>query len=757
MPPQVATVSWTLETLKVHPAYPTFLQFMRDENDDQQWEVSQAEEDMDTWVEWLADNQEAIMEATMEESAAAAAESAAAAADEAANALRGDAMEGQTGGGAAADMDIEAPRADSRPPAVAQGPEQAVLSGGACDGSELQSASRVHAAAEPTRPTTDGFGLTSKDEASKVEVGHVLDVYKDSKTFYGRAVVNKVVAEGETVTAEVSWDDGDASSPQLVLYSPAHSSTTWPRWQPSSLAKTPLFLRLAKAQQGDLFRAPVCADVKAPEPNSATPSGIFGAAIDSTHLGNSFLANGLGGSAVVFATGLEDGRGADAPLSYPRIFDIYGVMHEVTGAVKSFYVCCGHATPLDLKKSSLATEKGFVLGLEFAVLGNGRAASAVRTVEFRAKGNKAIDSEKEPPIVAHALGDTKMRVRPVDSITELSNIIGSNAVSSLRALLLRSELCRVLVTDVEVVEGRHLLSLLDKFPEGVGRAQRGKLGEAVLMQALRTTVKGLEMARAEQVRTFTADKETRALAKFTKTAEQLVKLAGEIPQLLHLAGPFNEAAQQKLLARLLKMEPKLGVRLGGSGPKAADKAGADKAGADRKRPAPDIASGNSPANGKGPRDIDHSLRHPRLGALLGSVSSDSSSGSPAGGLMTPLGLAQMESNSSKVIELGGKLQAAEQTLMQVRAELAEEKRTSARLQGELTSAQLQITALRAAESTIAGLRAELKVKDQSLADLRHSQALWSSMFMAKTSVEPDSFERLMRAQKGDRGGSSSSQ
>ena len=31
-----------------------------------------------------------------------------------------------------------------------------------------------------------------------------------------------------------------------------------------------------------------------------------------------------------------------------------------------------------------------------------------------------------------------------------------------------------------------------------------------------------------------------------------------------------------------------------------------------------------------------------------------------------------------MIELGGKLQAAEQTLMQVRAELAEEKRTSAR-------------------------------------------------------------------------------
>ena len=99
--------------------------------------------------------------------------------------------------------------------------------------------------------------------------------------------------DGEEIAADISWDDGDASSRHLVLYDPAQGATTWPRWKPSSLAKTPLLLRLGRSQ-GDLLRAPSCGDAEAPEA-SATPSGVFGAAIDSGRLGNSLLATGLGG------------------------------------------------------------------------------------------------------------------------------------------------------------------------------------------------------------------------------------------------------------------------------------------------------------------------------------------------------------------------------------------------------------------------------------------------------------------------------
>lgn len=446
-------------------------------------------------------------------------------------------------------------------------------------------------------------------------------------------------------------------------------------------------------------------------------------------------------------------------MAFPRILDIYGLMQS-SGAVKSFFVCCGHATPVDLKRSSLATDKGFVLGLEFSVVALGRAAAAERIVEFRSKG-KAIDDKKEPPIVAHALGDTKLRVRPVDGINELSAIIGSRAVSSLRALLLRSELLRVLVKDVELVEGRNLLSLLNKYPEGVGRAPKGKLGEALLMQALETTVKGLEAARTEQARTYTTDKQTRGLLTFTNTVRELVQLAGKQPKLLHLSSPFNEAAQQKLLAKLMKMEPKLGV----TAPPPASNKQEGGGRSSTKRSAADVASKNSPAGSKSaavageargdmlpPKPIPNA----RLAALRASDdASSTASGSPPTMVnLTPLGQGQLESNSVQLAELTGKLQKAELDIAQVRAELAEERRTTARLQGEVSDAHIRIGNVNTLNETIAGLRAEVKTKDGALNDLRHSQALWSSMHMAKTEISPEIFERLIRAQTQ---GSSSSE
>ena len=59
MPPR-STTSWTIDTIKAHTLYSTYLQYMRDENEDQQWEM-EAEEDIDMWLEWLADNEEAAI------------------------------------------------------------------------------------------------------------------------------------------------------------------------------------------------------------------------------------------------------------------------------------------------------------------------------------------------------------------------------------------------------------------------------------------------------------------------------------------------------------------------------------------------------------------------------------------------------------------------------------------------------------------------------------------------------------------------
>ena len=90
--------------------------------------------------------------------------------------------------------------------------------------------------------------------------------------------------------------------------------------------------------------------------------------------------------------------------------------------------------------------------------------------------------------MAHALGDTNIKIRPIEDVAELSSILGSKAIAALRGLLLRSELFRVLIADTELVEGRHILSFLNQFPADLTSAVQVKLGEAVLSQALATTV-----------------------------------------------------------------------------------------------------------------------------------------------------------------------------------------------------------------------------------------------------------------------------
>ena len=124
--------------------------------------------------------------------------------------------------------------------------------------------------------------------------------------------------------------------------------------------------------------------------------------------------------------------------------------------------------------------------------------------------------------------------------------------------------------------------------------------------------------------------------------------------------------------------------------------------------------------------------------------------------MTAFAQGQLESNSSKLVELAGKLQDAEVKVAQLTAELAEERRTTARLQGEVTAARVSAEENQTLLVTIAGLRAEITTKDASLNDLRHSQAMWSSMFMAKNEVSVDTFQALMNAttQAGKGAGSS---
>ena len=71
-------------------------------------------------------------------------------------------------------------------------------------------------------------------------------------------------------------------------------------------------------------------------------------------------------------------------------------------------------------------------------------------------------------------------------------------------------------------------------------------------------------------------------------------------------------------------------------------------------------------------------------------------------------------------------------------------------------AQMQADSGRFAEDRLAGMVRRLKKRMASLNDMRHSQAMWSAMFMAKTDVQVDTFQALMNAtQQAGKGAGSS--
>jgi hypothetical protein len=168
-----------------------------------------------------------------------------------------------------------------------------------------------------------------------------------------------------------------------------------------------------------------CGDAMAPKAE-ATPCGVFLSLIRTDVLDGKLLRDALGGAPILCSTTLEDGSSNEGECSFPRIFDMYATMSE-SGLVKSLYVCCGLATPMNLSTSELEPNKAFALGIEVAVIASGgRAHGGERVVQFREKG-RAIDERKEVPIIAHPLGDIKMRIRPVDGVKGLTEVLGSQA------------------------------------------------------------------------------------------------------------------------------------------------------------------------------------------------------------------------------------------------------------------------------------------------------------------------------------------
>ena len=258
------------------------------------------------------------------------------------------------------------------------------------------------------------------------------------------------------------------------------------------------------------------------------------------------------------------------------------------------YVCVGLASPFSLQTSIVSSQSAFALGLELAIVAPERNANAPRLVQFRAKG-RAPDDAKEPPIQAHALGDTSMRVRPVESVAELSALIGSQvqhahppthapkphaprptpqAVSDLRKLMLRSEIFSTLTKDLELIQGRNILTFLHEElggPRKLTVSVQQKIGCGVLISSGSAIARGLEADRKEQGRTWTANKAEASQRKYIKQMQQLLQLADENKDCLYDV-THRKAQRAALEAQLLKVAPELEPEAGKLPPKPPSKA-----------------------------------------------------------------------------------------------------------------------------------------------------------------------------------------
>ena len=220
----------------------------------------------------------------------------------------------------------------------------------------------------------------------------------------------------------------------------------------------------------------------------------------------------------------------------------------------------------------------FALGIQVALLAADRHASASRSLEFR-DNNKAIGRGQETPIVAHALAESKLFLRRLSSVTELTHLIGGPALTDLRQKLLSSELLTVLLNDAKLATGGSSLNFLYNFSDYQGpQTAQGVLSTAICTAGMASYTALLQAEAAQQGRYLTEDKKAKMLLLFVQTMQQLVALLPSLP----LERGFNicssGAARAELEATLLAQEPKL---KGGSRSRLQDKAPADKPDADK--------------------------------------------------------------------------------------------------------------------------------------------------------------------------------
>ena len=185
--------------------------------------------------------------------------------------------------------------------------------------------------------------------------------------------------------------------------------------------------------------------------------------------------------------------------------------------------------------------------------GHNRGATAPRSVLWR-NNNKAIEDGEETPIYAHSFpvaGSTPIFMRRIETIRDLSSILGAEANTRLRALLQSSELFSVL-NEFEFLGRSNTLTFLSSYATFDSANKKGALENAILKSGVASFASELNAERLEQGRFYTEARKMTALQRFAAKAQ----LIASLPSALGYEQRDTDSTTA-LLGELVALAPKL--------------------------------------------------------------------------------------------------------------------------------------------------------------------------------------------------------
>ena len=638
----------------------------------------------------------------------------------------------------------------------------------------------------------------SFEQASRVKMGSVLSIALSPARVCG-ATVMSIVSSLNEIRVTVKWDDGDELfGNTLVLFglqvplllppllpiqilTPSQTELQAVRFK---LEDTPpaLAVRLGKTRLSDLFRGPDSARVGTE--TTMSPLGIFALTMGSDY--HAVTSSGEKRSnGASFATALADFKeymvvsaavNQGSPSQHrtlPRMFDLVAKFNSTTGLMTEMSVCLGIA--FKCKERKVETDDIVILGTPIAMMHEGGQyapkALELTTAKLLSTAQRRYgpDDFKDPLVITKMLAtDSDLRLRRIDSISELATVVGAKLVEQLKTLLLSWHVLDGMRNARLLGERETLLSSLAALSSPTQRvASRAlpPLGEAILVQGATSMALQLQNENKRAAKTETALTASAREARFFAACDNLVGLLLENSSFFGCTS-LDASGKKKVEDKLRNLKPELPTRTekrlqdeahgpkGGAGPR-----NGKEAREQRKKREAQHGAGVSPAGPQkqgvpkkasedgDPSSADVRARGAGMANLFNSLEGEKTV------------LAAHQFQSAELTRLRCEKEQVEANLAKVIQELADEKMAHALTRAELSGLKGSTSAgttvfsqLSTALTDVARLREKVKQQKKTIERLEYAANHNQAMFLAKLDMDAEKVSKFMpsmRSQDSD--------